>query len=456
MMQDKFDNKLYNKFSFDWAEKIDVNDRAGTYCHYANYSPILYAPSVLGIWFGELVWNSPGSLVFFGSLFSLIFYIVCFFFLIKRLNVGKWLLLFLALMPMLLHQAPSVSPDNVNNIFMAAVIVFLLNIFTTTEKLTKKQLCAIILIGVLSALTKVNNIFLLFPLLFLSKNRFAANTGSLAKVPFNIQKWAFGLLGILGYGITMIWWTSHIGRNLVDYSNNVSPLVEHPSLIFRILYNTFLGDYSETFYRGFFGTFSTFQYKLTVLPICIIFVLLLVLLIWRPESEKKFLQNLPKLSTPIFTGCWMLFLAVICYVMYTSWSVMQLGESADHIDGIQGRYFTITLLLFVPLGAWVSKFVGLKFKKESFVPKMTIILMCLLLTLYIFQSANYTISTTYPTLGDAKAEVNKVRLENAATAEIMINAGRDPYTGSKITSEVQRQKLLAELAKNRAEAGANG
>src|SRR4030095_2970885 len=77
-----------------------------------NLSPIAYLPQVIGIELGRIFDLSPLLLMYFGRTVNLFVWIFLIFTAIKTTPIFKWLFCLLALSPMALFQAASLSKDS--------------------------------------------------------------------------------------------------------------------------------------------------------------------------------------------------------------------------------------------------------------------------------------------------------------------------------------------------------
>jgi uncharacterized membrane protein len=77
----------------------------------AYYSPISYIPQALGVGIARAMNLPPIIMMYFGRVFNLAAWVLLFSLAIKFLPRRKWALVFLALIPMALFQAASLSAD---------------------------------------------------------------------------------------------------------------------------------------------------------------------------------------------------------------------------------------------------------------------------------------------------------------------------------------------------------
>jgi uncharacterized membrane protein len=74
-----------------------------------------YLPQVIGVWLGRTMNLSIRYCVYLGRLFSAVFWVVLVYAAIRLMPFRRWLLVFLALLPMSVHQAASLSADAMIN-----------------------------------------------------------------------------------------------------------------------------------------------------------------------------------------------------------------------------------------------------------------------------------------------------------------------------------------------------
>jgi len=132
--------------------------------HLANFFPIPYLPNVVAIKIGKKINSNPVALGKAARFGSLIFFILCMFFIIKLAPVFKTTLMAFALTPMVLYQMTSVTYDVFNYVIsFFFVSLYLYYTFDKKAKLDLKAIILIILLTVLFNLTKAG--YFLLPLI---------------------------------------------------------------------------------------------------------------------------------------------------------------------------------------------------------------------------------------------------------------------------------------------------
>lgn len=364
------------------AQNDAVGINTGSYVFdgrvHASITDVMHIPSALGILLGKLIHPSVGVMVIFGRLFSLIFYAVSVYLIIKHIKYGKWVLLFVSTLPMMIHQAASLSYDPVNTVAIFAWIAFIINLFSQKSILTKKQLAVGALLGIFLLLTKANNVLLLVLILALP-SRLVLEAKPLRVLResrhWRIIKYTAVLLAVITVTLGAIFMSQKIlaGQEF------------KPMRLLYVLLNTFIsGDLLliDVTTIGVFGQFGTFQYHLPIWLILSSVSVFTITMLWEklPEASRRFAV----ISVAAFLGS----VLVASVGMYYAWAMQpnRLGPGADVTDGIQGRYFTPLLILLFPAFAYIQKYFKISSKNRSSVPVLTVSTSIVLLLAFIFQT----------------------------------------------------------------------
>lgn len=332
----------------------------------ASYTPIMHIPQAIGIFIAKLINPTTGSMILLARLTNLLFFVAIIYYVIKKVKIGKWAFTVVALFPLSIHLAASLSADVMNNVIILAFIAFVFNLFVQKDKLSRKQLLILLILSCLLALTKATNIVLLFILLFLPRDLFSKN--KLAAMPFNVKKWSVVLLCAVLSVLSLAGWQKAYNAPLASTTENA--LSNDPTRFPAIFYNTYVNpflDYSDIVLRGIVGEFSSFQYHL---PSSIVFLCLLTLLLAMLHKNKKEEVAIKKPSLPLITGssgALALLIIAVTYAMYTVWATLpeRFGPDAIYADGVQGRYFVAALTLLIPLFVWLRQFITVKMKSDK-------------------------------------------------------------------------------------------
>ena len=377
-------------FSADYSKPIDRNILDVDKCSSASgYPPIMHLPQTIGIGIASLFGGSTGLTILFGRIANIIFYSVAVFFVIKWVRIGKWAFTAIGLIPLMIHMAASLSSDCMTNVAVFVITALTLNLFTQKNALSNKQIAALVCTGILLTLTKSINALLLFPLIFLPKHLFAANKNK--NIPFNIQKWAILIMIGVAAIISLLIWQKIFGQPLLTTGTTHNPLHSNPLKFIQILFNTYMNPtigYTDIVLRGSVGDFSSFKYHLPLFVLIPLFSLLSLSLLHYNKKDQELLgEHTGKLAAYNLATIG-LFVCAVSYAMYTAWALLpfRFGEGAYYADGVQGRYFTATAVMLVPVGLWLQKYINIRTKDEKVFNLIMFFGLALILSFYIFET----------------------------------------------------------------------
>lgn len=138
------------------------------------YPPLTYLPQVIGIKLG-MVFNAPVVVdMYLARLASLVFWLAAIFWSIRLIPIGKWALAIIALLPMLLTQAASVSSDatiNALTIFTTSIITLLI---VKKQQNTKALLWILVVCTVFLALVKLPSVAIMLLAAVIPVDRFGS------------------------------------------------------------------------------------------------------------------------------------------------------------------------------------------------------------------------------------------------------------------------------------------
>ena len=379
-----------NNFITSYKKLINKNDTEIHKCSSATgYPPIMHLPQAIGIGIANLFNGSTGLTILFGRIANALFYSIAIYFIIKWVRVGKWAFATIGLIPLMVHMASSLSSDCVTNVAVFTITALIINLFTQKDKISNKQIATLLFIGMVLTLTKSINALLLFPLIFLPKHLFSPNKNK--KIPFNIQKWiiltSIGAIAI----VSILIWQKIYGQPLLTTGAAHNPLHSNPLKFIAILFNTYISPtigYADVVLRGSVGDFSSFKYHLPLFILIPLFSLLSLSLLHYNKKDQELLgEQTGKLAVYNLATIGM-FVCAVSYAMYTAWALLpfRFGEGAYYADGVQGRYFTATAVMLVPVGLWLQKYINVRTKNEKVFNLIMFFGLALILSFYIFET----------------------------------------------------------------------
>lgn len=339
---------------FNVAKELTLNNEKQPYS--TSSFDISHLPQALGILIGRVLHPSVGVMATIGRLANLAFYLVAIYFIIKRVRYGKLVFTFIALFPMLVHQAASLSYDVVNIVVIFAWLALMINLFTQRAALSRKQLVLLVLLALALILTKRSNILLLVFIPFLPLVLYK-KTKALAAISKAMPKLNKKIVRMVLVGVVLAGTIACLGlfyKYMLGHGISGSRFVE-------VMFNTFFrpevnSQLDPILTSGLVGNFGWLWYRLPEwLVIIHLIVLTLVLLSQKiPGVSKKFAI----VSGMIFV----LSVAAITLGMYFEWTLRSYvgGINATFAQGMQGRYFTPLLVLLIPPFAYLQKYLSVK------------------------------------------------------------------------------------------------
>ncbi len=327
--------------------EVFINTSAG------GYAPILYLPTALTIALGKLINLSPLWLMYLGRLANLMVFLSLIYWALKIIPTGKPVVFLLALMPMTLFLAPSISIDGLIIAASLLLTATLLDLARNAQQPVNLQAWFIVPITMtLLALGKVVYcplILLIFlsPEAFLGKERsrlclFAFSLG-FAAVSYLIWHRFTNTAGTATISNIPFDYTSFQANDrilpLLDSHKQLQFLLQNPSAFITILYHT-LQTQSSFYIESFVGFLGWLDTRIPIL-ICISYpvALLAAALASRPAGHRIMVEKILLLLV------W----SLSCGAILMGFYILTTPVANAIISGIQGRYFIPIALPFLLL-----------------------------------------------------------------------------------------------------------
>ena len=317
-----------------FTEKIDLSEEK--FQPSFELKRIMHIPQVLGMILGSIVYPSIGVMVTLGRLFNAVFYIASMYLIITKTRYGKWSMVLLSLLPIMVQQAGSLSYDAANFVAILGFFAFL-SLMIENPQINLKKLFQILLFALALYITKSNNflfLLLLFPINFI----LAGKLSPLEKVNQHIRKLIFKYKYILIVLLLVLG-----GLVGIKMFGGIQGIKELLLVLVRTLFNNNLnGHLNSILTVGMFGYIGLFSVEI---PLWIIFIdvaLLAFISALNSDFEIKKIFGFSSLAIIVSQ-----ILAIIAG-MYYAWTPLVLGENAIISVGAQGRYFTPFLIFLVP------------------------------------------------------------------------------------------------------------
>lgn len=138
------------------GKKVDFN-----FSNTAIYSPVSYAPSVLGFWIADLLGLRIGPTIYLARLFDLALYIGVLTFVIRSLRAcrSKWIVFAVALIPAALFQSSIINADTVTNTLAFALVAMVLKALLS-KRLSRPEIAVLMVATVLLPIAKPSYLFI--------------------------------------------------------------------------------------------------------------------------------------------------------------------------------------------------------------------------------------------------------------------------------------------------------
>lgn len=299
----------------------------------------------VGAWIGYHIYPSLGIIITFARLFTMLVYSLGIYFIIKKLKGGRLLFTIVMLSPVVINTFSSLSYDSLGLFLSAAFIGLLINVLID-KKLNLRRfiwIFALILSLILGAKQNLWFLSLMFiPVFFVAdgkiqygiKNIFF-RTWKRIKKKKTLTFLIIFLSVLLSLGIAV--------AMSQKYGGLVHVLRRYVmTFIYGYIGSPTQGNIVVTWLSTPYATFNHMPYWTTA-----VWYMIIILVSF---SEKTFVE-----SKTISYSALILFLLGIIATYYGFLNFG--GGTSSYIQGVQGRYFTPTILLFAIFGAYKhSKF----------------------------------------------------------------------------------------------------
>ncbi len=307
------------------------------------YHPLLYIFSAFGIFLSRILHLSPMMGAYMGSGMNFIVFLVVGYFVIKKIPMGKFLMIIYLLNPMVLQQATSFSADAMINIFSMLFISYILHIRYESKKISNKDFIILILSYMFIFIGKYA--YFLFGLLFI-----LIWSPLKSYIKENKKRIFVFILCFFIISFGWLFYTKILSKSVPDIINYNYPqmkesklthLIHNPINFISIYINTLINKH-EFYVSSFLGA-GLGYFHITINKVYIFVYLSILVLSAFICSEKYEIDKKNKIVNII---TFILMFNIILFGLYLKWGVM----TDTQIEGVQGRYFIpIVILLLILL-----------------------------------------------------------------------------------------------------------
>lgn len=297
------------------------------------YSPVPYLPQVLGITVGTLFNFSPLALMYAGRVSNLAVWIFLVYLAIKLTPIQKWLFFLLALTPMSLYQAASLSADGLTNSLSFILIALCLRYALDRDRSIDSQgLAMLFAISILISLSKQAYFILSFLFLLIPVD----------KINSKIKYFSIFAAFILANLAAVSLWSLSI-RDLYEniyvfYSKllpNFSPsgqirfILSHP-LEYSMIFVRTMSNNAKSFSEQFIGQLGWMDINISS-PLRVLYgAILIIAAVYNQEKTILHIRHKIIIFAVLSSG-----IALVATLAYISFNPV----ASPVIGAIQGRYF---------------------------------------------------------------------------------------------------------------------
>lgn len=306
------------------------------------YSPPLLLPQAIVLRYLGIKYDLPMLTVYYASRFAgLISYLILAWIALRIIPFHKWVFLVLAMSPMAIYQASTISADSISNGIGFLFIAGCLAIYERKEIGLRESLGLLLLLALLF-FTKINLVPLaLLPFVIISPKKFKSKKIYLFLIFSALFLFAVEVVGWSFLASSSI---HVIAQDGISFSGQLKHVLSHPIGFIQTL-GTDLKIYGYTYFRQWIGVYG-YDYGSVPGATYFFFMLSLILTLLIPDRE---FDRKVRIALIIF-----FFLLYIATAMIFYFTITAVGEK--FVYGVQGRYFVpIVPLLFLPLAQLIKR-----------------------------------------------------------------------------------------------------
>lgn len=298
------------------------------------YSPVPYLASGFAIFIGKLFSFSPLLLMYLGRIANLLLYTLIVYMAIKITPVQKWVFILLALMPMAIYIASSLSSDS----FTIAISFLVIGLFFKfafddyKQVIDNKDLSILFILLLFIALSK--QIYILLGLLFFMIPSYKFGNRKIMFLRF-VSIFVPIMLVIIGWSF-LVNGLYMPNSSAISVSGQIYFILANPLEFMFIVLNTILGNY-HNFIVMFVGNFGRID---TPLPDILVYIFLIVVSLVSILDKSPVNIVLKQKLIPLII-LFIVFISVFA-LEFITWTPV----GSVSITGIQGRYFIPVAPLF--------------------------------------------------------------------------------------------------------------
>ncbi|MFZ3590416.1 DUF2142 domain-containing protein [Bacillus sp. DJP31] len=321
--------------------KINPDDRIFIRNYASSYAPIIYIPQALGMIVGRVIFDSPIMMMFLGRIINFLTYVAIAYIAIMIVPVKKKLFYLVALMPMAIIQATSLSADAITNSSALLFVSYILYLaYGEIDSIKSKHIAICILIGLFVGLSKIVYLPIILLFLIIPLVKFEDKKDFMKKA----------IIILIGCTLPFLVWNVLNISNLsvpdlrvnpgVSPKNQVLFILTHPFHYIKYFIDTLLLQGPSQILSMVGKVATNYFYPAPSIVIYTFIFMLFFFGITNDESELSIKYRLKDRLIFLFT-----FFSVT-FLIFTALYVGFTTVGGPIILGVQGRYFIPIAVLF--------------------------------------------------------------------------------------------------------------
>ncbi len=333
-------DRKYSDLQENLTKELNPKDEEGLFVGGAGaYSPFNYIPQLVGIIIGRALHLNPMIIAYLGRLTNFLSFILLIYMSIRLMPKEKWknIVMIVALLPMTLSLATSLSPDALAISVSMLLISYILNIKYKAEKIKPLQIAIVTILCIVTSLVKIAYLPLVFLFLLIPKDKFKSK--KMYYVLF------IGIL-LITIAVNLLW------MKMANQGGTAAIRTNSEEQIFFVLANPldFVVNMGYTMVENIADYISTMigGWNTSAFGTVLLSIVILLVTFTKNDMEKD--NTIKDVSLSTIDKIIIAF-AIICVIflifagLYIQWTV----ATFDRVEGIQGRYFLPILALILIL-----------------------------------------------------------------------------------------------------------
>lgn len=316
--------------------KLKLNGKK-EFINYANkalYSFICYIPQSIGVGIGVALKLPIVFQIILGKIFNYALFVLLTYFSIKYIPYKKSLVFFIALLPITIQEATSLSPDSLAIVLSLFLIAYILKLRTDKKEITTKQMTILSITTIVVSLCKIVYLPLCLLILLIPKKQYKTKKTYLC---FNI------LLISAAIALNLIW-LKYSSRYLITFtrtnsSEQLKYILDDPIRYLVLIVHTIDMFLPEWILQVVGQQLGTLRIRTSILVLVPAVCILIKLIMGEKTKIKHEFNNKEKSFITLI-------ILSIVFLTFTSLYIQWTYPQTDYVMGVQGRYF---IPLLVPL-----------------------------------------------------------------------------------------------------------